>query len=312
MKDSANKSGWLTRLRAGLTRSSARLGDGIARIFTHRRLDDDTLEQLEDLLIEADLGIATATKLTENIARDRFGREVTPDEIRAALAAAIAEILAPAAVPLKIEPGHAPHVVLIAGVNGSGKTTTIGKLAHTWRAEGHRVLLAAGDTFRAAAIEQLKIWGTRADCPVVTGAPGADAAGLAYEAMDRARRENFDVLLIDTAGRLHNRAELMAELEKIARVLKKLDPEAPHSALLVLDATTGQNAQAQVETFRDAIGITGLVMTKLDGTARGGVVVGLADRFGLPVHAVGVGEGIDDLRPFEADGFARGLLGLDG
>ena len=238
--------------------------------------------------------------------------EGTPEEVRRALAEDIARILEPVAAPLVVEAARKPHVVLVVGVNGSGKTTTIAKLASLYKAQGLKVLLAAGDTFRAAAIDQLKIWGERSGCAVVARAPGADAAGLAYEALETARREACDLLLIDTAGRLHNKADLMAELQKIIRVLKKLDPEAPHDTLLVLDATTGQNAHAQVETFKALAGVTGLALTKLDGSARGGVLVALAERFALPVHAVGVGEGLDDLRPFEARDFANSLLGIEG
>ena len=305
------KTGWFARLKSGLSRSSSKIGDGILGIFTKRKLDDEALEALEELLITSDLGVATAARLTANLAKTRFDKEVAPEEVRGALAEDIAGILAPVAVPLSPAPAHRPHVVLVTGVNGSGKTTTIGKLTAQWQREGKKVRLAAGDTFRAAAIEQLKIWGERTGCPVVATAPGADAAGLAYEALETARREGDDVLLIDTAGRLHNRAELMAELEKVVRVIRKLDPAAPHDCLLVLDATTGQNAHAQVETFKELVEISGLVITKLDGSARGGVLVALAERFGLPVHAVGVGEGIDDLRPFDARDFARALVGLE-
>jgi len=303
--------GWFGRLKAGLTRSSAKLGEGITGIFTKRKLDDAALEALEELLISADLGVATAAKLTAHLAETRFDKEVAPEEVRRALAEDIARILEPVAAPLVVEAARKPHVVLVVGVNGSGKTTTIAKLASLYKAQGLKVLLAAGDTFRAAAIDQLKVWGERSGCAVVAGAPGADAAGLAYEALETARREACDLLLIDTAGRLHNKADLMAELQKIIRVLKKLDPEAPHDTLLVLDATTGQNAHAQVETFKALAGVTGLALTKLDGSARGGVLVALAERFALPVHAVGVGEGLDDLRPFAARDFANSLLGIE-
>ena len=303
--------GWFDRLKAGLTRSSAKLGEGITGIFTKRKLDDAALEALEELLISADLGVATAAKLTAHLAETRFDKEVAPEEVRRALAEDIARILDPVAAPLVVEAARKPHVVLVVGVNGSGKTTTIAKLASLYKAQGLKVLLAAGDTFRAAAIDQLKVWGERSGCAVVAGAPGADAAGLAYEALETARREACDLLLIDTAGRLHNKADLMAELQKIIRVLKKLDPEAPHDTLLVLDATTGQNAHAQVETFKALAGVTGLALTKLDGSARGGVLVALAERFALPVHAVGVGEGLDDLRPFEARDFANSLMGIN-
>ena len=308
---SAGNRGWLARLKAGLARSSGKLGDGISGIFTKRRLDDAALEELEELLISADLGVATAAKLAANLARERFDKDVSPEEVRGALAADVAAILEPVAQPLAVDPAHRPHVVLVVGVNGSGKTTTIGKIAKSESDQGLKVMLAAGDTFRAAAIDQLKIWGERTYCEVVAKAPGADASGLAYEALERARSEGVDLLLIDTAGRLHNKADLMAELQKIIRVLKKLDPEAPHDCLLVLDATTGQNAHAQVETFKQLVQVTGLIVTKLDGSARGGVLVALAERFGLPVHAIGVGESAEDLRPFAARDFARSLMGLD-
>jgi len=307
----ARKTGWLARLRAGLSKSSSRLGDGIGGIFARRRLDAETLEELEELLIAADLGPAAAAKLAEDFGKTRLGKDVTPEEVRAALATDIAALLAPVARPLVLDPARKPHVILVVGVNGSGKTTTIGKIAAQLSAEGKRVMLAAGDTFRAAAVEQLRIWGERTGCPVVAGREGADAAGLAFDALERARAEGMDALIVDTAGRLQNKAGLMDELAKIRRVLAKQDPDAPHSCLLVLDATVGQNARGQVETFRDIAGVTGLVVTKLDGTARGGMIVALADGFGLPVHAVGVGEGVDDLRPFAAEDFARGLLGLD-
>ena len=303
--------GWYRRLRAGLSRSSDRLRDNIASIFTKRKLDDASLEELEEVLIQADLGVETAAQLVADFGRTRFGKEVSEQEVRGALAQSVAQILAPVARPLELDPARRPEVILVCGVNGTGKTTTIGKLAQQFRSEGKRVVLAAGDTFRAAAIEQLQIWGERTGAPVVTRPAGADAAGLAYDALERARAEQADVLLIDTAGRLHNKAALMDELAKVVRVLKKLEPEAPHHTLLVLDATTGQNARNQVETFSQMVPITGLIVTKLDGTARGGVVVALAKRFGLPVHAVGVGESVSDLRPFEARAFADALMGLE-
>ncbi len=303
--------GWFARLKAGLTRSSDKIGDGITGLFTKRRLDDAALEELEELLISADLGVETAGEIVEDFRRTRFNQEVTPEEVRAALAADVARVLEPVAMPLAIDRARRPHVVLVCGVNGSGKTTTIGKLARQWKDDGLKVLIAAADTFRAAAVEQLEIWGERSGCPVVTAKTGADAAGLAFDALARARSEGFDVLLVDTAGRLQNKKALMDELAKIVRVVRKLDPEAPHSCLLVMDATIGQNAHAQVEAFRDMVEVSGLVLTKLDGSAKGGVVVALARAFGLPVHAVGVGEGIDDLHPFEAKAFARSLVGLD-
>ena len=303
--------GWFSRLKRGLSRSSAKLGEGIVGIFTKRRLDDEQLSELEDLLITADLGASLARDVTKELHKTRFGQEVSADEIREVLADRIAEILAPVAIPLTLNRNLHPHVVLVAGVNGSGKTTTIGKLAHQYRDQGLVVHLAAGDTFRAAAVEQLKIWGERTGCPVTTRPTGADAAGLALDALKDAQAVGADLLLIDTAGRLQNRADLMAELQKVTRVLKKADPEAPHTVLLVLDATVGQNAHQQVEIFRDMVGVTGLVMTKLDGTARGGVLVSLAEKFKLPVHAVGVGETAEDFRPFDARNFARGLVGLE-
>ena len=304
--------GWLQRLKRGLGRSSARLGEGITGIFTRRRLDDETLTELEELLIQADMGMAIADEVTGRLRKTRFGQEVTPEEVRASLAEVIVELIEPIARPLKIDRALKPHVILVVGVNGSGKTTTIGKLAKQYRDAGLAVHLAAGDTFRAAAVEQLKIWADRTGCPITTRPTGADAAGLALDALSAARAEGADVLLIDTAGRLQNRTDLMAELQKVVRVLKKGDPAAPHSVLLVLDATVGQNAHAQAEIFRDMVGVTGIVMTKLDGTARGGVLVSLAERYGIPVHAIGVGETAEDLRPFEASSFARSLVGLEG
>ena len=307
----SERPGWLGRLRAGLGRTASRLNTGITALFTMRRLDGAALEELEELLISADLGVETAHKLTTTLADSRFDKDVDPQEVRQVLAEAAAAILEPVARPIAIDPGHRPHVIVVCGVNGVGKTTTIAKLAGQFREQGLKVMLAAGDTFRAAAIEQLQIWGARIDCPVVASKPGADAAGLVYGALQRAQGEGIDVLIVDTAGRLQNKTNLMAELQKIVRVIAKLDPTAPHDCVLVLDATIGQNAHAQVEIFRDMVSVTGLVMTKLDGTARGGVVVALADRFGLPVHAVGVGESLDDLRPFAAADFARSLMGLE-
>ncbi len=304
------KQGWFARLRAGLSKSSGKIASGLSAL-AGRKLDDALIEEIEELLITADLGPAPAAKLAAGLAKGRFDKTVTGEELREALAADIAAMLEPVAQPLSIDPAHKPHVVLIVGVNGSGKTTTIGKLARQYRDQGKSVMMAAGDTFRAAAVEQLQIWGERTGCPVVAGKQGADAAGLAYEALEKARAQGMEVLLIDTAGRLHNKADLMAELEKIIRVLRKQDETAPHDCVLVLDATTGQNALAQVQTFKDLVDITGLIVTKLDGTARGGVLVALADRFGLPVHAVGVGEAAEDMRPFTARDFANGLLGIE-
>jgi fused signal recognition particle receptor len=301
--------GFFSRLKDGLSRSTQKLTQGLGAVLTRRKLDDAALEELEDLLISADLGTAVAARVIANFRRSRFGREVTETEIKTALADEIAAILAPVAQPLVIDPARKPHVVLVVGVNGTGKTTTIGKLAKTYQEQGLRPMLVAGDTFRAAAVEQLQIWGERTGAPVVSAPANSDAAGLAFDALTRARAEGIDVLLIDTAGRLHNKAALMEELAKIIRVLKKQDPTAPHSILLVLDATTGQNALQQVHVFKAMVAITGLIVTKLDGSARGGIVVALAEEFALPVHAVGVGEQAGDLRPFDPQEVARGLVG---
>ena len=306
-----NKPNWLNRLKSGLSKSTAKLTDGIAGILTKRKLDDDAMEELEEVLITADLGPATAAKLTASLAATRFNKEVSEEEVRTALADEIDKILEPIATPLAIDASHKPHVVLVVGVNGSGKTTTIGKLAQHYREQGLSVTLGAGDTFRAAAVEQLKIWGDRTGCPVISGKQGGDAAGLAYDALQAAREQGADLLLIDTAGRLQNKTDLMAGLEKVSRVLKKLDEGAPHDCVLVLDASVGQNAHSQVKIFRDMVAVSGLVVTKLDGSAKGGVIVALAERFGLPVHAIGVGEGAEDLQPFNAKDYARDLMGLE-
>ncbi|MFV0491427.1 MAG: signal recognition particle-docking protein FtsY [Pseudorhodobacter sp.] len=275
-----------------------------------REFDDDMLESLEEVLIAADMGVETALRVAANIAEGRMGRRVSSSEIKQALASEVARIMEPVARPMPIYPKR-PQVVLVVGVNGSGKTTTIGKLASQFRAAGKSVVIAAGDTFRAAAVEQLQVWGERAGVPVLTAPEGSDPASLAFDAMTQAQQSGADLLMIDTAGRLQNRADLMEELSKIVRVIRKKDPEAPHNTLLVLDATTGQNALSQVGTFRKLADVSGLVMTKLDGTAKGGVLVALADRFGLPIHAIGVGEQIDDLSPFDPEDFARALVGLD-
>jgi len=305
------KKSWFSRLKDGLKRSSSKLTTGISDIFTKRRLDDDALEEFEDLLITSDLGVTTAAKLSAELSKTRFDKEVDSVEIQEFIAEEVAKILEPVAQPLVIDANKKPHVVLVVGVNGSGKTTTIGKLAKTYKDQGLKVMMAAGDTFRAAAVEQLKVWGERTDCPVIARDTGADAAGLAFDAIEQAQREGYDLLLIDTAGRLQNKAHLMDELKKIVRVIKKRDETAPHDTLLVLDATTGQNAHSQVETFGQATDVSGLIVTKLDGTAKGGVVVALAEKFGKPVHAIGVGESAEDLRPFEAKSFARSLAGLE-
>ncbi|OUI92946.1 cell division protein FtsY [Acetobacter indonesiensis] len=302
--------GFFSRLKQGLSRSTQKLGGGLTSVFTKRKLDDEALEELEDLLITADLGPNVAERIIESFRRSRFGTEVTDEEIRTALADEIAQILEPVAVPFVPDPAHKPHVVLVVGVNGTGKTTTIGKMARFFTDEGKKVMMVAGDTFRAAAVEQLQIWGERTGCPVIAGPPNCDAAGLAFEALKRSKAEGADLLFIDTAGRLHNKSALMEELAKVIRVMRKFDETAPHTVLLVLDATTGQNAMEQVRVFRELVNVTGLVVTKLDGSARGGIVVALADSFGLPVHAVGVGEQAEDLRPFLAQDYAKGLVGL--
>ena len=301
--------GIFSRLKDGLSRSTQKISDGITAVFTKRRLDEAALEELEDVLISADLGTEVAARVIAAFRRTRFGKEVTDDEIKEALAEEIAAILAPVARPFVPDPAKRPHVVLVVGVNGTGKTTTIGKLALQLKEQGKRAVLVAGDTFRAAAVEQLQIWGERVGTQVVAGGAGADPAGLAFDALTRARASGADMLLIDTAGRLHNKAALMDELRKIIRVLRKQDETAPHSVLLVLDATTGQNAIQQVRVFKEMVDVTGLIVTKLDGSARGGIVVALAETFQLPVHAVGVGEQAGDLRPFDAGEFARGLVG---
>ncbi len=309
---SDERRGWFSRLREGLSKSSTRLTEGINAIFTRRRLDDAALEELEELLIASDMGVGVAGEVVAALRRTRFGQDVSPDEIRGALAAVVARLVEPVMRPRRLDPARKPQVILVVGVNGSGKTTTIGKLARQYRDEGRRVVLAAGDTFRAAAVEQLQIWGERTGSRVITRPQNADAAGLAYDALVEARAMSADVLLIDTAGRLQNKADLMAELQKLVRSVKKLDPAAPHSVLLVLDATVGQNAHAQAEIFRQMVGVTGIVMTKLDGTAKGGVLVSLAEKYGIPIHLIGIGERADDLRPFDAHAFARGLVGLEG
>ncbi len=303
--------GWLKRLRSGLSRSSSNITRGVADIFTKRKLDAAYLDDLEDILIQADLGLSAAARVREALARGRYDEGIGPDEVKRVLAAEVESALAPVARPLVIDPGKRPFVILVVGVNGSGKTTTIGKLAAKFGTEGKTVVLAAGDTFRAAAIEHLRIWARRTLSALVEREQGADAAGLAFDALTRARELDADVVLMDTAGRLQNRAELMGELEKIVRVMKKVDPQAPHAVLLVLDATVGQNALSQVEIFGRIAGVTGLVMTKLDGTARGGILVAIADKFALPVHFIGVGEGVDDLEPFTARDFAEAIAGVE-
>jgi fused signal recognition particle receptor len=306
----ATRRSWLSRLTAGLSRTSSTLGRGVADIFVKRKLDANALDELEDVLIQADLGLAAATRIRDAVGRGRYDKGIDPEAVKAILAEEIARSLEPVARALEIDTTKKPFVILVVGVNGSGKTTTIGKLAAKFAADGLKVTLAAGDTFRAAAIEQLKIWAGRAGADIVAREPGGDAASLAFEALTRAKATAADVLLIDTAGRLQNRAELMNELEKIVRVIKKVDAEAPHATLLALDATVGQNALSQVEIFGRIAGVTGLIMTKLDGTARGGILVAVAEKFGLPVHYIGVGEGVDDLEPFAARDFAAAIAGI--
>jgi fused signal recognition particle receptor len=314
MSDNANdqpKQSWWRRLSAGLKRTSSSLGGAVADLVTKRKLDRAMLEDIEDVLLRADLGTEVAARIADAVGRGRYDKAVSADDVTAIVAAEVEKVLAPVAKPLEIDTGRKPFVILVVGVNGSGKTTTIGKLAARFSAEGRKVMLAAGDTFRAAAIEQLKVWGERNRVPVIARTQGSDAASLAFEAVEAAKAQAADVLLIDTAGRLQNKAELMTELEKVARVIRKVDASAPHAVLLVLDATVGQNALSQVEAFHKSAGVTGLVMTKLDGTARGGILVALSEKYKLPVHFIGVGEGIDDLAPFTARDFALAIAGRD-
>lgn len=310
-EDTERKLGWFKRLRKGLSRSSSNLSERITSVFTKKKLDEDTLQDLEDILIQADLGVETAMNVTDALSAQRYGKDVTDEEVRQIMADEITKVLEPVAMPLELDLSYQPHVILVVGVNGSGKTTTIGKLSQKLHDSGYDTMLVAGDTFRAAAIEQLHIWGDRTQATVMSREHGADAAGLAFDAWAQAKAEGKDVMMMDTAGRLQNRKELMDELEKIIRVLKKQDPAAPHTVLLTLDATTGQNALNQVEIFKDVAGVNGLVMTKLDGTARGGILVSIASKHKLPVYFVGVGEQVEDLEPFEADVFARAIAGLD-
>ncbi len=302
---------WYQRLRRGLLRTSSQLTGQISALFTKRKLDEDTLQDLEDLLIQADLGVETAMRVTGALSAERYGKDVSGEDVTRIMAAEIAKVLSPVAVPLELDLSHKPHVILVVGVNGTGKTTTIGKLAAKLNKAGLKVMMAAGDTFRAAAIEQLHVWAERTNSQIVSTKLGADAAGLAYEAFEKARAAKSDVLIIDTAGRLQNKTELMAELEKIVRVLGKLDPDAPHTVLQTLDATTGQNALQQVEIFRNIAGVSGLIMTKLDGTARGGILVAISAKHKLPIYFIGVGEGVDDLEPFDAQDFAEAIAGLE-
>lgn len=311
MSEEEKKVGWFSRLKQGLKKSSTALTEGITGIFTKKRLDASTLEELEDLLIMSDLGVSVSTRVCNRLSKNRFDKAISAEEVQQALAEEIGDIMQDVARPLEINMENNPHVILMVGVNGAGKTTTIGKLAKQFKSQGKTVMLAACDTFRAAAVEQLKIWGERNDVPVVSGKEGCDAAGLAYDALEKANTSSTDILLIDTAGRLQNKSHLMDELKKIVRVIKKFDESAPHDTVLILDATTGQNAVLQTEVFIDLAGVTGLIMTKLDGTARGGVLVACAEKFKLPIHAIGVGESIDDLQAFDPNDFSKMLVGVE-
>lgn len=301
------KGGWFSRLTAGLSKTSSKITDGITGIFTKKKLDASTLDDFEDLLLQADLGVETASRITDRISKGRFEKGIAPEEVQKILAEEVENVLAPVAQRLEVDAGNKPHVILMVGVNGTGKTTTIGKLSAQFVREGKKVMVAAGDTFRAAAIDQLKVWGERTGATVIARDVGADSAGVAFDALKQAKAEQYDVLLIDTAGRLQNKQALMEELEKVVRVLGKFDSSAPHECVLVLDATTGQNAMQQVEVFQERAGVSGLVMTKLDGTARGGILVAIAARHKLPVYAIGVGEGVEDLQPFDAREFASAI-----
>ena len=309
--DTEKKPGFFSRLVAGLSKSSSKLGESVTAIFTKRKLDREALDELEDLLIASDLGTVAALRVTDRLKRDRFDKEVTDEEVRETLAEVICETLSPLEQPLQLTGTDGPHVILFVGVNGSGKTTTLGKIAVKLKREGRNPILVAGDTFRAAAIEQVSVWGERAKSPVIKREIGADAAGLAFDALERAERDGHDTVLIDTAGRLQNKAELMDELRKIVRVIRKKNPAAPHETVLVLDGTVGSNAVSQAQAFLDAAQITGLVMTKLDGTAKGGALVQVAEKFQLPIHYIGIGEGEGDLQPFNALAFSRALAGLE-
>jgi fused signal recognition particle receptor len=311
MSEEEKKGGWFSRLKQGLKKSSSALTEGITGIFTKKRLDASTLEELEDLLIMSDLGVSVSARVCDRLSKNRFDKAISAEEVQQALAEEISDIMQDVARPLEINMENNPHVILMVGVNGAGKTTTIGKLAKQFKAQGKSVMLAACDTFRAAAVEQLKVWGERNDVPVVSGKEGCDAAGLAYDALESAKTSNTDILLIDTAGRLQNKSYLMDELKKIVRVIKKFDEHAPHDTVLILDATTGQNAVLQTEVFIDLAGVSGLIMTKLDGTARGGVLVACAEKFKLPIHAIGVGESIDDLQAFDPNDFSKMLVGAE-
>ena len=311
IQEPIKKKSLFQKLKTGLFKSSEKISQGVKKIFVNKKLDIQTLNDLEELLIMADLGPTTAEKLTAELANEKFDKNIKPEEVRVFLAKKIEEILKEVAIPLVLNNVQKPNVVLVVGVNGTGKTTTIGKLAHQYSSEGKKIMIAACDTFRAAAVEQLQIWAERSNTEFIKGSQGCDAAGLAYEALEKAKSQNIDVLFIDTAGRVQNRTELMEELAKIIRVIRKLDPESPHHCLLTLDATTGQNALSQVDIFKEMAEISGLIVTKLDGSAKGGILLSLAEKFGLPVHAIGVGEKIEDLQSFEAQEFAESLMGLE-
>ncbi|WP_322514996.1 signal recognition particle-docking protein FtsY [Rhodopseudomonas palustris] len=306
-----SKTSWWRRLSSGLKRTSSSIGTALTEFISKRKLDRAMLDEIEDVLLRADLGTEVATRISDAVGEGRYDKMISAGDVKEIVAAEVEKVLAPVAKPLVIDAARKPFVVLVVGVNGSGKTTTIGKLSARYAAEGHKVMMAAGDTFRAAAIEQLKVWGERTGTPVVAGAQGSDSASLAFNALTTAKEQARDVLLIDTAGRLQNRTELMSELEKVVRVIKKVDDTAPHAVLLVLDATVGQNALSQVEAFTKTAGVTGLVMTKLDGTARGGILVAIAAKHKLPVHFIGVGEGVEDLAPFTARDFAQAIAGTE-
>ena len=310
-KEENQKKGWLTKLKVGLGRSSLFLTNSLNDLLVKQEVNTETLEELEDILITADLGVNTASKISSTLAKHRFAKPVVLADIQHVIVDEIKDILTPVAKPLSLDKNLQPHVILVCGVNGSGKTTTVGKLAYKLTNDGNHALLVAADTFRAAATNQLKVWGERASCQVISAETGSDPAGLVFDAFERAKKENVDALLIDTAGRLQNKTELMEELKKIIRVLKKIDDSAPHSCLLVLDATVGQNAHSQLDIFAEMVNVTGLILTKIDGSAKGGVLVSLAQKFDLPVHAIGVGEELNDLQAFNAEDFASSLVGLD-
>ncbi len=303
--------GWAEKLKSGLSKSSGKFNEGLKDILIRKKLDKQSLEELEELLISSDMGAATAAEIVADLARDKFDKDISSEEIKIAIASKITQILRSASKPIDIKSENHPHVLLVCGVNGSGKTTTIGKFSKQWQDEGKKVMVAACDTFRAAAIEQLEVWAKRSGCAFVKGELHSDPASVAYTAFERAKAEGIDILIIDTAGRLQNKTNLMEQLSKVVRTIKKIDEKAPHDTIIVLDATTGQNANSQVKIFKEAVDITGIIITKLDGTAKGGVLVSLAKQFGIPIHAIGMGEGIDDLKPFDAEEFANNLVGLD-